>query len=588
MLTKPSAWDYLKNKKGSVYAYRITIGEDKYTSLNDIEEGSLKLSRTVFSSSAFIGNTPCATLECCLRLGERTIPKGADLKVEIQVKNGSSTSGPAPIGVFKIHRRQEYSDGWVKLTCRDKMQRANQGYFQEDVVEDEWPKSMKTVIEETVTRVGVTLDSRTVIQEGEDWVVTPPVDKSIRAVWGEIAAAHGGNFIITPNDTLLLVVPKTTTPSVELECGEDNYELLGEPIEIDMVTLNINSQTGFSSGESGDTDIEADCPYANKIIVDYAKQALSGQLYTPIKLSNVWIDPLMEVQDSYTISGLDGIQSLCSSLEIEYQIICSAKISAIAMGETESEYGFEDTPVNQLKTQSSRLVGEALEGLSQEDIFNKLTDQGKAQGIYIQDGQLYINASYIQSGTVNADLIKTGTLQSPEGNFVLNLDTGELAVAGYASEEDLNKDTSELRKQLSEIDIRADGIQSSVSSEIEGVKTELSEVRQDATSWSARVEAIEQDGVDKITTGTGITLDKDGLHVDEDGKPTSTLIDASGMDVTRRADGQKLLEVRDTGVKTENLSVRNYVIFGYTRFEKYSDSNDSTQTAMFFYPEGAG
>lgn len=40
-----------------------------------------------------------------------------------------------------------------------------------------------------------------------------------------------------------------------------------------------------------------------------------------------------------------------------------------------------------------------------EKVFNALTDNGKQEGIYMQNGHLYINASYIKSGQISADLI---------------------------------------------------------------------------------------------------------------------------------------------------------------------------------------
>lgn len=40
-----------------------------------------------------------------------------------------------------------------------------------------------------------------------------------------------------------------------------------------------------------------------------------------------------------------------------------------------------------------------------ETVFNALTDNGKQEGIYVQNGHLYINASYIKSGQISADLI---------------------------------------------------------------------------------------------------------------------------------------------------------------------------------------
>lgn len=40
-----------------------------------------------------------------------------------------------------------------------------------------------------------------------------------------------------------------------------------------------------------------------------------------------------------------------------------------------------------------------------ETVFNALTDNGKQEGLFVQDGHLYMNASYIKSGQISADLI---------------------------------------------------------------------------------------------------------------------------------------------------------------------------------------
>ena len=55
---------------------------------------------------------------------------------------------------------------------------------------------------------------------------------------------------------------------------------------------------------------------------------------------------------------------------------------------------------------------------TQEEIFNKLTNNGKMQGIFMRDGQLYINASYIGAGTFVANYIKGGTLTLGGANNV--------------------------------------------------------------------------------------------------------------------------------------------------------------------------
>ena len=46
--------------------------------------------------------------------------------------------------------------------------------------------------------------------------------------------------------------------------------------------------------------------------------------------------------------------------------------------------------------------------LNQEKVFNKLTDNGALQGLYMQNNQLYINATYINTGTLTSIAIRNG------------------------------------------------------------------------------------------------------------------------------------------------------------------------------------
>lgn len=70
-----------------------------------------------------------------------------------------------------------------------------------------------------------------------------------------------------------------------------------------------------------------------------------------------------------------------------------------------------------------------VDGQTQQDIFNKLTNNGALQGLYMQDGQLYINASYLMSGIIDASLIKTGVIQSADGAISIDLSNKSITVA---------------------------------------------------------------------------------------------------------------------------------------------------------------
>ncbi len=64
--------------------------------------------------------------------------------------------------------------------------------------------------------------------------------------------------------------------------------------------------------------------------------------------------------------------------------------------------------------------------LTQSEVFNALTNNGALQGLYMSNGNLYINASYIKTGQLLASLITTGKIQSNNGKVYFDLDNNEL------------------------------------------------------------------------------------------------------------------------------------------------------------------
>lgn len=71
----------------------------------------------------------------------------------------------------------------------------------------------------------------------------------------------------------------------------------------------------------------------------------------------------------------------------------------------------DDTAVNELD-----------DSLNQTDIFNRLTNNGDTQGIYLQEEKIYINGTYIQSGVIS---VKNS---NGKETFYANVDTGEVRI----------------------------------------------------------------------------------------------------------------------------------------------------------------
>ena len=84
----------------------------------------------------------------------------------------------------------------------------------------------------------------------------------------------------------------------------------------------------------------------------------------------------------------------------EFRLSASTKVGTSASNQTLSNY------VN--SAASSAASG----SLTQQNVFNALTNNGALQGIFMSGGNLYINGTYISSGAINASLITTGSLNA--------------------------------------------------------------------------------------------------------------------------------------------------------------------------------
>lgn len=78
------------------------------------------------------------------------------------------------------------------------------------------------------------------------------------------------------------------------------------------------------------------------------------------------------------------------------------------------------------KNYADKVAEDEVNAQTQDFIFNKLTNNGTVKGIILKDGKLYINADYITSGILNANLLRAGIIKSAKNeNNYWNLDTGE-------------------------------------------------------------------------------------------------------------------------------------------------------------------
>lgn len=105
---------------------------------------------------------------------------------------------------------------------------------------------------------------------------------------------------------------------------------------------------------------------------------------------------------------------------------------SLTSGETIESISQEkaDNALDDAKDYADEASRKAVNNQTQEDVFNKLTNNGAVQGIYLQENKIYINASYIKTGYFSADRIQGGTLTlggygNVDGNLIIKNSTGE-------------------------------------------------------------------------------------------------------------------------------------------------------------------
>jgi len=151
-----------------------------------------------------------------------------------------------------------------------------------------------------------------------------------------------------------------------------------------------------------DTGIVVDATVAPVIAADMA-EGLIGQAYQPFSLTGAIYDPAAELGDAVR-AGVNGeVASVLYSETAALGPAFRGDIEAPEAGEIADEYpyiGSGEKVLALAKAAVNEAVDRLDDDLTQQEIFNRLTDNGAAQGLVLYNGQLYINASYIQSGTL--------------------------------------------------------------------------------------------------------------------------------------------------------------------------------------------
>lgn len=144
-----------------------------------------------------------------------------------------------------------------------------------------------------------------------------------------------------------------------------------------------------------------------------------------------------------------------------------------------------------------------------------------------------------------------------------------------------NKDNA---GNIASLGVEVGGIKSTVqaqSGDVTKLKTDVSTIQQSATEIQLAIKSIEDNGVSKVSTDFGMTIDGSAVTIHRDGSEMTNVLNEKGMYV-KRSD-EIILRADASGVIATDVTVNNYLVIGdHARFEDYTNGTDNKRTACFY------
>lgn len=400
-----------------------------------------------------LGSTCAAMLECTIQAPNGGLSIAAGTEITLYKVDGDSIRHK--VGLFTLEEPTQSSAHIYKITAYDRV-----SWLDRDLTDwlsnlDGWPYSLLTFAQMVCEECLLTL-ATTDIPNADFPVNKFPASKITGRKIMEWIGQLAGRFCRANADGEIEFAWYTPSGVTLTSGGErymfslkyDSYQVA----KIDTVQLRLaDSEYGTLWPEAAEganayvisgnyliTEITNDLkPYLQVI-----QQEVGDLTYTPC---TVTVPACLDIRAGQTVKVTDVKGNTITTIVMTK----TQKGQKDTIESTGSYRRDSPTAVNNQKASDSELeqyadsaAMAAVNNQTQEDIFNKLTNNGAIKGVFIgEDGEMYINASYIvsgilnadliKSGTLNADLIKAGILQSEDGeSFILDLINNTFSMRG--------------------------------------------------------------------------------------------------------------------------------------------------------------
>ena len=496
MQAQPKGWQTARGDANHTGELLVTMDGTAYTAQDIVR---CEVERRLLDKTAEIGNAVASVLT--LEVNQKAdIARCACVELQYRLELHDANTDYIPKGRFWVNTR-EAKGRYLVLTCYDAMLKAEQDYLTQTTADD-WPKPEADCAAEIAKRIGVELDPRTHLAEGDAHKVDMPVGRTMRDVLKSIAAANGGNWCITNGGKLLLVPFAGTGDILPPVTGAPDF-LGQQPITGVELTRETDTDTAvYRAGTDAGIVLACVCSYATQALADEVLVRLRGTVYKPYRCGQRHIDPAAEPGDTVPVSGQGcTIYNLTESLSKAY---CANLEAPQENGELEQEYPYLTTAQRTARRLQSTIKATSEIRKTQEEIAASVTAINTA-----------LEADYAKKEYVSSQISQTAeeinlSVQKQVETIDNRLD------ADYAKKEYVS----------SQISQTAEEINLSVQRQVEAIDNELD----NSYTKKAKVRSVFAMSSEAVTIDTGrltfnansIVINSTNFKLDENGNITAS------------------------------------------------------------------
>lgn len=318
------------------YKMRVWINDVLYDSHNVYSD--FKKDFKMFSDGFTIGSCPSGYFEFTARDQNAYIPKNSEVRFEIKISGERGDTEWFPFGTYFIDNRA-HGKSTITFQCYDRMLLAEQSFWDAyiKVTKDTSAKAlrpemkMSRAVDIICEALGTTLDPRS--QIFNDTTIKVEADYTCREVLKAIAISNAGNFLMTDEDKLrLLVLANDSGGSIE---SRNDFLVLTMSDSPQVLAVN---PSNFSGDENGYLEIVGIKDGLSSL--EYPIKASAFEYYDSVQLQNLVMvfeegssatdEGDEEEGVNYYLSGKeDGVPSLEVTNVFATQQICDSVFEKI-------------------------------------------------------------------------------------------------------------------------------------------------------------------------------------------------------------------------------------------------------------------